>query len=83
MLLIWPVGIPVLYSVLILGTRDALRKGHSTKLSRATNFLVGDYAKHAFWWEPIEMCRKLTLTGESARSKRTLAAAATLFAAQK
>jgi hypothetical protein len=71
MLVIWPVGIPALYAILILGSRGALRKGHSTKLSRATNFLYGDYGRHAIWWEPVEMCRKLTLTGERASYKHT------------
>ena len=38
-------------------------QGSPTPLSRATSFLSGDYTEQAFWWEPLEMCRKLTLTG--------------------
>ena len=34
-----------------------------TALSRATAFLWGDYTAAAYCWEPLEMCRKLTLTG--------------------
>ena len=34
-----------------------------TLLSRSTSFLSGDYEAKRFWWEPVEMCRKLALTG--------------------
>eukprot|EP00966_Prymnesium_polylepis_P180208 4172821-Prymnesium_polylepis.1 len=60
---VWPVGIPVLYMVLLLASRRALVKGVPTPLTRATAFLSGDYTENAFYWEPLEMCRKLTLTG--------------------
>jgi hypothetical protein len=63
MLFVWPVGIPVLYSVVLWESRGALLSGSPTRLSRATAFLSADYEVHAFWWEPLEMCRKLTLTG--------------------
>ena len=62
-LIIWPVGVPVLYALLLWVSRDALLTGVSTPLSRATAFLSGDYSPTAFWWEPLEMVRKLTLTG--------------------
>ena len=52
-----------MYSILLWASRNAIRRGASTPLSRATNFLYGDYTKHAIWWEPLEMCRKLTLVG--------------------
>jgi len=32
-------------------------------MSRATDFLAGDYSVSTYWWEPLEMCRKLVLTG--------------------
>jgi len=63
MLAIWPVGVPLVYAVLLLKSGDAIRSGVSTPLSRSTEFLSGDYTKSAFWWEPIEMYRKLILTG--------------------
>jgi hypothetical protein len=59
MLIVWPVGIPLL----LWASRDAVRTGVPTPLSRATAFLSGDSETEAFWWEPLEMCRKLTLTG--------------------
>jgi len=63
LLLIWPVGIPLLYAALLYASRKALLKGMRTTLSDATHFLSGDYEATKFWWEPVEMCRKLLLTG--------------------
>jgi hypothetical protein len=62
---VWPVGVPIMYAVLLWASRKALLAGVQTKLSQATAFLSGDYEPFAFWWEPVEMCRKLTLTGEA------------------
>jgi hypothetical protein len=61
MMIIWPVGTPVLYSVLLWASREALGSKVPTELSRATAFLYGDYVLSSFWWEPFEMCRKLTV----------------------
>jgi hypothetical protein len=58
----WPLGVPLLYGVLLWASRDALRSGKPTTLSRATAFLSGDYVSSSFWWEPLEMCRKLALS---------------------
>ena len=59
---VWPVGTPVLYAVLLWVSRHAIRHHAPTPLSRATAFLYGDYAQHAFWYEPVDLCRKLTVT---------------------
>ena len=58
---IWPLGIPLLYALLLWARRHALRADFTTTLSRATDFLWQDYHFHAFMWEPLEMCRKLAL----------------------
>ena len=71
MLLVWPVATPLLYAGLIWASRGALRRGTPTELSSAIAFLSGDYSVSAFWWEPLEMCRKLTLTGASMPHART------------
>ena len=41
-LVVWPVGTPALYALLLWVSRDALQTGISTRLSRATSFLTGD-----------------------------------------
>ena len=61
---VWPIGTPLLYSLVLLASRRAILSGTPDSLSRATDFLWSDYKRTAWWWEPIEMCRKLTLTGE-------------------
>ena len=106
MLFVWPCGIPVMYLLLLLACRDAIRNHTPTPLMRATSFLSGDCVslrldppisglgcslavahtfllsptqssqgrrplltdkKSMFWWEPLEMCRKLALTVLAAR----------------
>jgi hypothetical protein len=44
-------------------SRDSIRDRIPTSLSRTTAFLYGDYEAATFWFEPLEMCRKLALTG--------------------
>ena len=41
-LLVWPIGVPLLYALLLWASRDALFHGRPTTLSRATAFLSGD-----------------------------------------
>jgi len=53
----------VLYVCLLWASRKALLSGKPSTLSRATAFLSTEYTTSASWWEPVEMCRKLTLTG--------------------
>jgi hypothetical protein len=60
---LWPIGVPAVYLMLLWASHDAIRDGTPSSLSRATAFLWEDYAPRWFWWEPIEMCRKLALTG--------------------
>ena len=54
--------VPLLYLLLIWASSNALRTGIPTRLSRATAFLTADYQNYAFWWEPLQMCRKLALS---------------------
>ena len=80
MLVVWPVGVPVMYALLLWLSRKELLSGVRTPLSRATAFLSEDYRMRSFWWEPLEMCRKITLTGwvllidEGAEQARVLVA---------
>ena len=59
----WPIGVPLLYAVLLWTSRTALINRRPTRMSSAIGFLSDDYSADAFWWEPVEMCRKLALTG--------------------
>jgi len=63
MTVVWPVGVPLLYIMLLWASRRAILARNPTPLSRAIEFLTEDYTVTSFWWEPLEMCRKLALTG--------------------
>jgi hypothetical protein len=54
LVLVWPIGVPLLYALLILVSREAQRTGRPTTLSRATAFLSADSTLGAFMWEPLE-----------------------------
>jgi len=60
---LWPVGVPLLYSTVLAASRKADTARGPSKLSRAVGFLHRDYKPRFFWWEPIELVRKLCLTG--------------------
>ena len=53
MITIWPVGTPIMYGVLLWLSRKARVTGVSTPLSRATDFLAGDYGANGYWWELV------------------------------
>ena len=60
---IWPVGSLVLYSALLLACYKPLQAKSPTALTRATAFLHREYEKTWYWWEAVELARKLVLTG--------------------
>jgi hypothetical protein len=80
LLVLWPIGVPAMYALLIRASREALLKDISTPIGEATAFLSADYTIEAYWWEPVEMLRKLVLTGwvlligEQAEQRRVLIA---------
>jgi hypothetical protein len=50
-ILVLPVGIMLLYLLLLLTCRHAIIEGRSTRLTHATSFLHFEYTKRFFWWE--------------------------------
>lgn len=48
---VWPIGVPALYAVLLWASHDAVLSGIPTPLSRATAFLSEDYEQLALFWE--------------------------------
>ena len=56
--------VPALYAMLLFWERRALRgSATSTPLSHALAFLTKDYRHGAFFWELVEVTRKITITG--------------------
>ena len=65
-ILLFPVGISVVYLVLMLHARHAILEDRPSALSKALEFLVRDYRTDFFWWELIEAWKKLFLVGFAA-----------------
>jgi hypothetical protein len=59
---VWPVGMTLLYVGLLWGCRRAVREHKPNTLSRATSFLWKEYDDRYFWWELVELSKKLVLT---------------------
>ena len=62
-IVVWPLGSLVLYSSLLAGCAKPLRATTQTALTRATGFLHREYTLTFYWWEALELARKLVLTG--------------------
>ena len=62
-ILLYPVGVSVLYAVLILASRRAILDDKPTSLSKALSFLVRDYEPAFMWWELLMLWRQLYLVG--------------------
>ena len=60
---LWPAGVPLLYGALLAKSARAIFRREPGRLSRALHFLWADYRRAYFLWEPIEILRKLALTG--------------------
>ena len=63
-IIIYACVVPVIYCALLLVCRPSLRGvAPPTALSRAMLFLCKEYNRQTFWWELVEVARKLVLTG--------------------
>lgn len=60
---LWPVGAPLCFWVLLRRCRRAVREQRPTRLSHAARFLFREYRAERHWWEVLEMGRKLALVG--------------------
>ena len=57
-----PIGIPVVTLLILRAHKDDLLKG-DPKATALLESLVGDYEPEHYYWEVVEMSRKLALTG--------------------
>lgn len=60
---LYPIGLLVLYSILLFCCRKAIQSGKHTALSRATSFLHREYEPAFYYWELLEMVRRVFLVG--------------------
>jgi hypothetical protein len=61
----WPVGVPILYFLMLWPCREALVNGRTTPLTRATSFLHKEYSGQYFWWESLFVLQRVMVTGFS------------------
>ena len=60
---VWPIGMVLLYALLLVPVAKPLTQRRSSALTKATAFLWRDYEVDYFWWEPLELLRRTALTG--------------------
>ena len=56
---LYPLGVPLLYLALLLSARKAILTEQPTELSRSLTFLHQDYTPSMFWWELVEIFKKV------------------------
>ena len=62
-LVVWCLAIPLAYAVFLFYARHAILNHQPTRLSIGIGGLWREYEPSCYWWEPLEMLRKLVLTG--------------------
>ncbi|KAL1495370.1 hypothetical protein AB1Y20_016745 [Prymnesium parvum] len=59
----WPVGVPLLFLLVLLHARSSIQSGNSSNLVRATKFLHREYVKEFHWWEVLFLLQRLVIVG--------------------
>lgn len=62
-LLLWPIGVPAASYALLRRCKAAIQSGKPSPLSQATRFLHRPYEPRCYYWELVEIMRKLLLVG--------------------
>ena len=62
-IVVYPIGLLVLNACLLFCARKAIIAGEPTPLANAIHFLHSEYEADYFWWELMEMLRRLVLVG--------------------
>lgn len=63
LVILWPVCMQMLFWCVLFCNRETLRSGDDNSVSRALRFLTGGYKAKYFYWEVIELSRRLTCSG--------------------
>ena len=61
--LLYCVGVPLVYLLLLWHAHDAIQSGEETDLSKALAFLHDPFEVHFYWWEIFERLQALVLVG--------------------
>ena len=60
LVVLWPIGVPVFFACLLAMSHD---RPQALALWSAIGFLHNEYVPAYYWWELVELTRKLMLTG--------------------
>jgi hypothetical protein len=60
---VWPIGMVLLYAAVLIPCGSSMRAHTPTHLTKATRFLHKDYTSDFYYWELIELCRRVVLLG--------------------
>ena len=64
MVLLWPVGMLLLFVGVLFYNRRELRAGEARRTSaKAARFLTSGFRNEFFYWELVELSRRLLVTG--------------------
>uniref|UniRef100_A0A7S3TEN2 Tyrosine-protein kinase ephrin type A/B receptor-like domain-containing protein n=1 Tax=Emiliania huxleyi TaxID=2903 RepID=A0A7S3TEN2_EMIHU len=63
LIFLWPFGSLALFTLLLIPCHKALSTSTPTDLSRAASFLHREYEVRWYWWEALDLLRKIILTG--------------------
>ena len=61
--LVWPLGMPLCYVLVLLLCRKSILERRQTPLVVATEVLHKEYRPTLFWWEVLPLLQRITLTG--------------------
>ena len=62
-ILLYPIGLLLTSFILLLRAREAIRSKETTPLSKAIAFLWREFKPEYFWWECIELLKRVVLVG--------------------
>ena len=62
-IILYPICVPCCYLLLLYKVRHAVWTGQPTLLSSSVTFLTEEYSKIFFFWEMVEVMKKLVLVG--------------------
>lgn len=60
---VWPLGVPLVFLLLLLPIRYAILQKRNTRLVLATAFIHKEYEPHYYFWEPVFLIERLIVVG--------------------
>jgi len=62
-IILYPIGLPLISFILLLQAREAIHGKEATPLSKAIAFLWREFKPELWWWEVVELLKRVVLVG--------------------